>query len=181
VGGNTVSSAEWEMTMSQLINWLSKISVTDPAVWLALGSGMSVVLIFLFLGRRQRRATVIASDAEAIANPADIWLPPSKSPDERRRSVRRSGVPTSVQIVDPKKPKRPIEGYVLDRSSGGLRLAMEKPFSTGLTLQIRPTNAPSETPWIPIIIRSCREVGDYFEVGSQFMEELPWHLLLMFG
>jgi hypothetical protein len=168
--------------MSQIINWFSNISFADPAIWLALGSGMSVVLVFLFVGRRQRRAKpVVASADDSGLNPADVWMPPAKGPDERRRSVRRVGVPTAVQIIDPKKPKKPIEGYVLDRSSGGLRLAMEKPFSTGATLQVRPVNAPEESPWINIIIRNCREVGDYFEVGCQFLEELPWHLLLLFG
>jgi hypothetical protein len=168
--------------MSQIINWFSNISFADPAIWLALGSGIAVILLFLFLGRRQRRTgPIVASTAEDGLNPADVWLPPSKGPDERRRSVRRSGVPTAVQISDPRKPKRLIDGFVLDRSSGGLRLAMEKPFPTGSTLQIRPTTAPDDSPWITIIIRNCREVGDYFEIGCQFQEELPWHLLLMFG
>jgi hypothetical protein len=169
--------------MSQIINWFSNISFADPAIWLALGSGMAVVLIFLFVGRRQHRAKPVVGSAtdDAEPNPADVWMPPSKGPDERRRSVRRVGIPTAVQIIDPKKPKKKIGGYVLDRSSGGLRLAMEKPFSTGATLQVRPVNAPEESPWIDIIIRSCRDVGDYFETGGQFLEELPWHLLLLFG
>ena len=166
--------------MTQLTLWFSNLSATDPAIWVAIGSGITVVLAFLFLGRRQRRATAVVA-ANPSANPTDDWLPTQKRSDERRRSVRRLGVPTAVQIGDPKKPKKVIEGYVLDRSSGGLRLAMEKPFATGAALQIRPSNAPPESPWIVIIIRSCREVGDYFEVGCQFQEELPWHLLLMFG
>jgi hypothetical protein len=168
--------------MSQIINWLSNISYTDPAIWLALGAGAAVILVFLFLGRRQRRTgAIVAGAPDNGPNPADMWLPPSKGPDERRRSVRRTGIPTAVQICDPRKPKRLIDGFVLDRSSGGLRLAMEKPFPTGSTLQIRPTTAPPETPWVVIIIRNCREIGDYFEIGCQFQEELPWHLLLMFG
>lgn len=171
--------------MAELTNWFAKLSYKDPTLWLAIGSGLAVVLVFLLLGRRQRRqALVVASGtggAGETANTADDWLPPSKRPDERRRSLRRTGVPTPVQVSDPKRPKRVIDGYVLDRSSGGLRLAMEKPFPTGVALQVRPTNAPPESPWITIIIRSCREVGDYFEVGCQFQEELPWHLLLMFG
>ena len=27
---------------------------------------------------------------------------------------------------------------------------------------MRPASAPPENPWIPIIVRNCREVGDYF-------------------
>jgi hypothetical protein len=46
---------------------------------------------------------------------------------------------------------------------------------------VRPTLAPDSSPWVTIIIRNCREVGDYFEIGCQFQEELPWNLLLMFG
>jgi hypothetical protein len=169
--------------MSQIIKWVSNISANDPAIWLALGSGMAIILIFLFLGRRQRRSGAVVAPAtdENGLSPADVWLPPAKGPDERRRSVRRTGVPTAIQISDPKRPKRVIDGFVLDRSSGGLRLAMEKPFATGIVLNIRPTNAPPEMAWVPIFIRNCREVGDYFEIGCQFQEELPWNLLLMFG
>ena len=170
--------------MSQLTKWFSDLSITDPFLWLAVGSGLAVVLIFLFLGRRQRRAAAIiasAGAANADASLADVWVAPPKRPDERRRSTRRSGVPTAIQVCDPKKPKRLVNGYVLDRSSGGVRLAMEKPFPTGSTMQVRPTNAPPELEWVNIIVRSCREVGDYFELGCQFQDELPWNILLMFG
>lgn len=169
--------------MTQLTRYFAEISLADPSVWLALGSGFAVVLVFLLMGRRQRRAVTVVVSAESPSdmNPSDVWLPPSKRSDERRRASRRSGVPTAIQIVDPKKPKKTIEGFVLDRSSGGLRLAIEKPFPTGSTLQTRPSNAPPETPWVGIIIRNCKESGDYFECGCQFQEDVPWHLLLMFG
>lgn len=169
--------------MTQLTRYFAELSMTDPAVWLALGAGFAVVLVFLFLGRRQRRPAPIVVSAEngTDGNPADVWMPAPKRPDERRRSSRRLGVPTAIQLVDPKKPKRVLGGFVLDRSSGGLRLALEKPYPTGSTLQVRPTSAPAESPWVGIIIRSCKETGDYFEIGCQFQEELPWHLLLMFG
>lgn len=168
--------------MTQLTELFSSLKINEPAVWIALGSGLAVILIFLFLGRRQRRAVAfVAPAAENEVNPVDAWLPPSKRPDERRRSTRRSGVPTAVQVTDPKKPKKIIEGFVLDRSAGGVRLASEKSFPTGSTLHVRTSNAPPESPWVLITVRSCREVGDYFELGCQFQEDLPWHLLLMFG
>jgi len=169
--------------MSQLTKLFSSISFDEPALWIALGSGFAVILVFLFLGRRQRRtlAVVVGDGAVDGINPADNWLPPSKRPDERRRSSRRSGIPTAVQLFDPKKARKMIGGFVLDRSAGGIRLASEKPFSSGLTLNVRSANAPDESPWVLITVRSCREVGDYFELGCQFQEDLPWHLLLMFG
>jgi hypothetical protein len=168
--------------MTELTKFFSDLSFGEPVIWLAIGSGLLILLVFLFLGRRQRRKVAIVGPNEKDdLNPADAWLPPSKRPDERRRSTRRTGVPTHVKVTDPKRPKRVIEGFVLDRSSGGIRLASEKPFPTGSTLQVRPSNAPDEFPWIIIIVRSCRELGDYFELGCQFHEELPINLLLMFG
>ncbi len=168
--------------MTELTKLFTNIAIGDPAVWLALGSGLAIVLVFLFLGRRQRRmvAVVGAVDMDAIRT-ADAWLPPPMHPDERRRSIRRSGVPTSVHITDPKKARKTVEAFVLDRSSGGVRLAAEKPVPAGSKVQIRATTAQPESPWVVINVRSCREVGDYFELGCQFDEELPWHLLLMFG
>jgi hypothetical protein len=171
--------------MSQAINWISSISLNDPAVWLLLLAGLGIVLLLLARQRHHDRASVpIAAKTEAEEidlNPADAWLPPTKAPDERRQSTRRAGVPTAVQICDPKKPQKLIGGYVLDRSRGGLRLAMEKPIATGVVLNVRPADAPPEVAWTPIFVRSCNEVGDYFEVGGEFQVELSWNLLLMFG
>lgn len=169
--------------MTQLTNWLSNISFRDPLVWVAIAAGIAIVLVFLFLGRRKARAKqVVASDnPDDVQKLADQWLPPSKRHDERRRSMRRGGVPTPVQFSDPLKPKKHFDGFVLDRSSGGLRLASERAFPTGSTMLIRPIAAAPETPWVPVIIRNCREQGDFFEIGCQFQEDLPWHLLLMFG
>ena len=139
--------------MTELTKFFSNLSFGEPAVWLALGGGLVILLVFLFLGRRQRRAVAVVGPNDESENPADDWLPPTKRPDERRRSTRRGGVPTPVKLCDPKKPKRVIEGFVLDRSAGGIRFASEKPFPTGSTLQVRPCHAPDETPWVMIIIR----------------------------
>lgn len=171
--------------MSQTINWMSSISLNNPAVWLVLIPAVGIVLLLLFLQRRSDQAAVrLAAETQTEGNefnPADAWLPPTTAADERRQTTRRSGVPTEVQISDPKKPKKIIGGYVLDRSRGGLRLAMEKPIATGVVLNVRPTNAPPEVAWTPIFVRFCNDVGDYFEVGCEFQVELSWNLLLMFG
>ncbi len=74
-----------------------------------------------------------------------------------------------------------MEAFVLDRSTGGLRLAMAKPFPTGTILHARPGNAPEESLWVAMIVRSCKECGDYYEIGCQFEQELPWSQLLLFG
>ena len=64
--------------------------------------------------------------------------------DERRRSIRRGGLPTPILVVDAKGSRRgqAAEAYVLDRSTGGLRLALEQPFRVGTVLMAKPSNAP---------------------------------------
>lgn len=163
--------------------WLSEMSATDPSLWLALGAGLVVILVFLILGRRKKfGGPVVLPSAHAAS--ADWEAPhPLARHDERRRSIRRGGLPTPILVVDAKGGKRAkaTEAYVLDRSTGGLRLAMERAFPAGSSLLAKPGNAPDGFEWVKLVVRNCREVGDYFELGCQFESDLELSRLLMFG
>ncbi len=170
--------------MQPVTQWFTDLSFRDPSLWVAIGSGLTVILGFVFLGRRPVRS---AAAMAAIGGPTEFgdWdnPPPIARHDERRRSIRRSGLPTPIQVIDPKsarKPK-PVEAYVLDRSTGGLRLATETAFAAGTILGVRPGSAPADFDWVKLVVRNCREVGDYFELGCQFELELELSKLLMFG
>jgi len=169
--------------MQSLTHLLSGLSATDPSLWLALGAGLVVVLVFLLMGRRKRfRGPVVLPSAPA-ASPDWEAVALSARHDERRRSIRRGGLPTPILVVDAKGGKRAkaTEAYVLDRSSGGLRLAVERSFVTGAALLAKPGNAPEGFEWVKLVVRNCREVGDYFELGCQFETDLELSRLLMFG
>ena len=170
--------------MESLSEWMSKFSAVDPALWLAVGSGLLVIIVLLFVSRRSRR----------VRGPVVLPSGPGGSPDwdgplasarhdERRRAIRRGGLPTPILIVDAKagRKARATEAYVLDRSTGGLRLALEAPVQIGSALLTKPSNAPEGFEWVRMTIRNCKEVGDYFEVGCQFETELELSRLLMFG
>jgi len=167
--------------MPTLANLLSNMSLGDPIVWIALSSGLVVVLLFLFLARRKPRAggPVVPPSPDLLAN----LPPPSVSRhDERRRAIRRAGMPTPVLVVDPRARRaKPVEAYVLDRSTGGLRLALVAPQPVGTQLKAKPSNAPDTFEWVTMVVRNCKETGDYFEVGCQFDTELELSRLLMFG
>jgi len=170
--------------MQSLTQFLNNLSLSDPIVWAGLAGVISIVLGALFWGRARFRAPLVEtrySAFQAVAPPATFSEREMTRADERRRTMRRGGLPTPIQIADPKDSRKMAEGFVLDRSSGGLRVAVQKPLPTGGRVQVRPQHAPDNTPWVTVIIRNCREVGDYFEVGCQFEGDLPWNLLLQFG
>lgn len=167
--------------MQSITQWFSGLSTVDPAIWLALGAGVVVIFGLWFYSRRRRRS----NGPIMLPNGSPDWEGPLQSArnDERRRSIRRAGLPTPIYIVDPKQGKKAKthEAYVLDRSTGGLRLALEKPFPIGTMLLTRPSNAPEGFEWVKMTIRNCKVTGDYYEIGCQFDVELELSRLLMFG
>jgi len=169
--------------MQLLTQWLPNVG--NAAVLLIVGALLLVVLWFLLIGRRPRQ-TPREFGPPALPGTtfgsADWESPlPGARHDDRRRSIRRTGMPTPILVVEAKSGRRAWDAYVLDRSSGGLRLALEKPCTVGSLLLARPSNAPEGFEWVKLTVRSCREVGDYFEIGCQFESELELSRLLMFG
>lgn len=169
--------------MPSLTQWLSEMSATDPSLWLALGAGLVVILVFLILGRRKKHGGPVVLPSGPTASPDWEAPHPLARHDERRRSIRRGGLPTPILVVDSKGGKRAkaTEAYVLDRSTGGLRLALERAFPAGSLLLAKPGNAPEGFEWVKLVVRNCREVGDYYELGCQFETDLELSRLLMFG
>jgi len=58
---------------------------------------------------------------------------------------------------------------------------MKSAMVVGGTMLVRADNAPDTIPWVTVIIRSCRQVGNHYEVGCEFDKTPPWHVLLLFG
>jgi hypothetical protein len=100
---------------------------------------------------------------------------------DRRTQVRREGKPVPIHITAPVFQDGTKEGYVLDRSTGGLKLAIDTPVAPGTTMQILAMNAPDTTPWVTIIVRSCAPMGKRFDLGCEFETTPPWNILLLFG
>ena len=78
----------------------------------------------------------------------------------------------------------PEVGSVIDRSMGGMRLALFGEVESGTVLSIRPVNADEMVPWVDIEIRSCKtstEMPGLFEVGCQYVKSPPYSIQLLFG
>jgi hypothetical protein len=157
----------------------------------AVGGGVAVlVLTWLFVSQGRRRRVidpaklVPASSAPVPAGSAEhamAWAPPEQSYADRRGSVRREGTPVKVMVSSSSLRTGVHEAYVVDRSTGGLRIVMPQAVPPGSTLQVRAENAPDTVGFVTLIVRSCRKEPDHFVVGTEFEKTPPWNVLLLFG
>ncbi len=101
--------------------------------------------------------------------------------EERRSNFRRTGNPILVDLLASALGDHPEPAFVIDRSSCGVRLAFQGSLVPGMRCHIRPESAPESTPWVPLVVRHQRMLGKYTEVGCQFEQIPPTHILLQFG
>jgi hypothetical protein len=126
----------------------------------------------------RRRSTPPKEEAQSAAPPA-MRIP--DRPGEKRGFNRRSGNAVPVVFTTTGSDNKLENGWVVDRSAGGLCLSLEKPLDIGTFLKIRPSKAPVTAPWIEIQVRSCRADEANWELGCQFITIPPFNTLLLFG
>jgi hypothetical protein len=171
--------------------------LTDPSfgagIVTALGAVAAVHLARLLLPRRESiSATPPVPDAPPRPFPvpppppttsescADHWETLDAPEGERRKHRRRAGKPVQVQLLGPG-DRHPRPAYVVDRSQGGFRLLVEKPFPVNAILRARPGDAPDNVVWVRAKVRWCSTEEGRHEVGCHFTDHPPLHVLLLFG
>ncbi|HEX4612177.1 MAG TPA: PilZ domain-containing protein [Urbifossiella sp.] len=151
--------------------------------------GMVAVLVLSYMAFLARKPRKLDPAALAPASPtppapgenALAWAPPEQSYADRRGSVRREGAPVRVLLSSTSMRNGVNDGYVVDRSTGGLRIVTQSAVAPGSTLQVRAANAPDTIGFVTLIVRSCRKHPDHFEIGGEFDKTPPWNVLLLFG
>jgi hypothetical protein len=121
-------------------------------------------------------------DAPAGTAPAQPAAEPKKK--NQRESSRRLGNTVEVHVGSPDNKKDPGIGSVLDRSMGGIRLALYHKVEVGAILSVHPVHADNMVPWVDLEVRSCKpsaEMSDLFEVGCQYVKSPPYSIQLLFG
>jgi CheY-like chemotaxis protein len=83
---------------------------------------------------------------------------------ERRRWARRSGEPFKVVV------REEVEGWVKDRSQGGLGMWSDRPVAVDAVLYVRPAGAPETAPWVRVQVTHCRPQKDGWAVGCRFVD-----------
>jgi hypothetical protein len=99
---------------------------------------------------------------------------------ERRAVPRRAGNAIGVLIAE-KPPEPALQGWVMNRSTGGLALLVTQPLKEGLLVHVRPQTPQGSPPWIAMEVRNCHaEAGDWI-VNCQFLKTPEYSTLLLFG
>lgn len=124
------------------------------------------------------RGPVEAPAAPKAVRPADPFV--QGSARERRSSPRRSGSIIQVLISRISGAAR-FQGWVADRSLGGLGLTVPCPFTAGSLLKIRVQSAPESIPWVQIRVKTCRPRGKEWVLGCEFTASVTTTVRLLFG
>lgn len=127
-----------------------------------------------------RRIPQFDSSTEASKPPE-----PKKEPiKEKRNMFRRQGNPVEVQVAFPDDRTSPAIGSLMDRSVGGMKIAMFHEIPVGSIIVVRPERGGEMAPWVELEIRSCRpstEMSEQYEIGCQYVKVPPYSIQLLFG
>jgi hypothetical protein len=153
---------------------------------ITLWSVVSVILAGIVLAAFKVRKRSNTSPAPGLIDVAwldreasEVWEPTAPDPLGRRKAFRRRGNHVFVEITCAS--DTPRHGWVVNRSSGGIALAVDCPVAVGRVVLVLPRHAPAGTQPIEVIVRWCLEREDHHELGCQFAVPLAPSLLLLFG
>ncbi len=172
------------MNFSQILDAVVAWCSANVPITIGVAVGLLILIFALASGRRRGLAGgkfASAGTNVLLAEKAANWAPPEQSYADRRTAIRREGPPVRVLLASPAFRNGIGEGYVLDRSTGGLRIAIADAVAPGSVLQVRAVNAPDNVGFVTILVRSCRPSNDFYELGCEFEATPPWSVLLLFG
>jgi hypothetical protein len=152
----------------------------EEQLWIAVAGILASGLAFL-VGFRVFSG--VKTDRRPAADPSGTDHDPfaAGSNSERRQSFRRKGSTVTVLIAEQHQTEATQEGWVLDRSLGGIGLYSEKPKEVGTLLRVRPENGPTTTPFIEVEVKSCVPFEDGWHLNCAFVQTPPYSVLLLLG
>jgi hypothetical protein len=143
--------------------------------------------------RRDNKVTPLPSSpgqASAAKRDSKPLVPPvifeSEEDDDaamqdRRTSPRRKGNPVPIIITNANSSIDSYQGWVLDRSAGGLRILVDQAAAIGTVLAVRPAKSHGSFPWIQVRVRNCQPERSSWSIGVQFVQKPAWGELQAFG
>jgi hypothetical protein len=157
------------------------IFVAAGGIGFAVMAAIIVAGIVLTRKRRSGGATISASRPAEAAPPAlDPFIQGSAT--EKRQTPRRGKNPVRILVTDAARKGKPREGWVMDRSHGGLRLRLPpgKKIREGTILRVCALES-SPLAWVEVLATYCVDENSGRTVGCQFVSEPPSEVLWTFG
>jgi hypothetical protein len=140
--------------------------------------------------REEDLKALLAWAKNAAATPSSLKEAPAKTPAEgdpflvgsagEKRSVRRRGNLSVRVVLSPAKGGAPVEASVVDRSLKGLGILIDRPFTRGTLLNVRPRDTQEKTS-VQVQVRNCRQKDKQWLVGCHFLNTPPTSLLMVLG
>jgi hypothetical protein len=129
--------------------------------------------------------TQLVSQLPALPNARPVERPEDRDFQEsgetnRRSSRRRWGNPTEIYVRS-YLWTGPLHALVVNRSTGGLGIYMDKEAPPGTPLRIRAKEAPESIPLARAEVRHCRKVSGGYFIGCEFVDDVPWNVRVWFG
>ena len=148
-------------------------------------AGLTFLVVQIVLGSSygggssaRRRKLVAPGPIPTLQRPK--WSNPANNRD-RRASPRRSGNPVKILVSQAGPEGEHFKGLAVNRSRGGLCLSVDRPVEVGQVIHVRAAHAPDGLPWVEMRVKRCQTNGERWRLGCQFVAELPWSVLLLFG
>ena len=153
-----------------IIDWLPE-GATGTWVLVAITTGIGAAFLCLMW-----LTTPSAPDTGPTLTIDDLLKQATR---DRRGAPRRKGNTVEVQVKAG--DADPVQGWILDRSAGGVCILVEKALPAGTPLRLRGKKATEHMPWTEAVVKSCRPEGTQHELGCEFNRTPNWSLLLQFG
>jgi hypothetical protein len=159
---------------------ISFLGVDLNVAWPYLVVGLLAIVV-VWAGRK-RKAVDARPTLDVPPEPGD-WedYDPHRHSGDKRTSNRRQGGFVPLFLASPAFAGGIGVGVVLDRSTGGLRIASEVEVRPGQTLQVMAEAAPPGTPWVSVTVRNCIKERNRSILGCEFETTPLWNVLLLFG
>ena len=160
------------------------LDTSNPSLWglwIPIAIGVVAGVVTLFVGRLVMLKMAKPEELAPESDSEESAIPLTPKSVEMRAANRRGGNAVAVFIADPQKTEEPQRGWVVDRSAGGLCVALDNPVDSGSNLRIRVCNAAVTVPWAEVEVKSCRKDGNQWEAGCQFVVTPSYNVLMLFG
>jgi hypothetical protein len=162
---------QWQESLG-LIGFSSALVVAGIALGFVVG---------LLCRRRPLEPHEDDDDAPALADGGAAASEASGPKRDKRRNPRRPGRSVEVFVALAGSTQKPCKGVILNRSVGGLGILVGDEYPVGAMVGVLPATASHLEPWVESEVKTCRKLGDDWEIGLQFVQIPPYSTMIQFG